>query len=99
MRSIAVAVDYAVLTVLAVLYLLVAGAFDCYEECRYDVPNPPWPYDTDAWQWDAIFWTGIAGLGASLVFAAAVGRGSRVALAVFVLQIAALAIGAGFVVA
>jgi hypothetical protein len=100
MRAVVVAIAYTGLTLVAGLYLLLAGALGCYEECRYDVPNPPWPYDVDAWQWDAIFWSGVAGFGASLAFAAAVGRSrSRVAASAFALQMTALAVGAGFVVA
>ena len=62
------AVVYAGFASVAALGLFVYGAYDCYEECRYDVPNPPWPYDIDAWQWDAIFWLGVAGGVATVVF-------------------------------
>ena len=62
------AVVYALLAAFVSLDLVVRGAIDCYEDCRYDVPNPPWPYDIDAWQWDAIFWLGVAGGVATVVF-------------------------------
>jgi hypothetical protein len=96
--SVLLAVLYSALAVLAALTLVVYGAYDCYEECRYDVPNPPWAYDISAWQWDAIFWLGIASGVAAVGFLFAVFRlGSWIARAVLSAQLTFVVAGGAFV--
>jgi hypothetical protein len=92
------AVLYSALALVAALALSVYGAYDCYENCRYDVPNPPWPEDIDAWQWDAILWLGVASLVAAVVFLIAVFRlGGWIAAALLGAHVALVIVGGGFV--
>ena len=92
------AVLYSALAIIAALALFVYGAYDCYENCRYDVPNPPWPDDIDAWQWDAILWLGVASLVAAVAFLIAVFRlGGWIAAALLGAHVALVGVGGGFV--
>jgi hypothetical protein len=92
------AVLYAGFALVAALGLFVYGAYDCYEECRYDVPNPPWPYDIDAWQWDVILWVGVASGFAAVAFLLAVFRvGRGLAAALLAAHIGLVVVGGAFV--
>jgi hypothetical protein len=97
-RSVVLALLYSALAALTALALLVYGAYDCYESCRYDVANPPWTDDSSAWQWDVIFWSGVASGIASIAFLVAVFRlGARPAGFALAAHVSLAAFGAGFV--
>jgi hypothetical protein len=97
-KIVSAGVLYFALAALTAIALLLYGALDCYEECRYDVPNPPWPYDIDAWQWDAILWLGVASGIASLAFLVAVFRfGALSAAAVLAAHVSLVIVGGAFV--
>jgi hypothetical protein len=97
-RSIVLAVAYSALAALAAVALLAYGAYDCYESCRYDVSSPPWKSDSAAWQWDAIFWLGVASGVASVAFLTAAFRlGVRAAAIALAAQLSFGAAGAVFV--
>jgi hypothetical protein len=74
--------------VFAVWYLLIAG-FRCDEGCVS--PTNTWYYDRDAWQWDAIAWSGGAAVVFATAFAFAASVGSRKAIVLLLLHVAALA--------
>ncbi len=99
-RPTVLTVAYSTLAALTALALVVYGAYDCYEECRYDVPNPPWAYDSSAWQWDAILWLGVVSSIASIGFVVVVFRfGAGAATIVLAAQLAVSAAGAFLVLA
>ena len=99
-RPTVLTVAYSALAALTALALVVYGAYDCYEECRYDLPNPPWAYDSSAWQWDAILWLGVVSGIASIGFVVAVFRfGAGAAAIVLAAQLAVSAAGAFLVLA
>jgi len=99
-RPTVLTVAYSALAALTALALVVYGAYDCYEECRYDLPNPPWAYDSSAWQWDAILWLGVVSGIAAVGFVVAVFRfGAGAAAIVLAAQLAVSAAGAFLVLA
>jgi len=99
-RPTVLTVAYSALAALTALALVVYGAYDCYEECRYDLPNPPWAYDSSAWQWDAILWLGVVSGVAAVGFVVAVFRfGAGAAAIVLAAQLAVSAAGAFLVLA
>jgi hypothetical protein len=94
-RATVLAVAYLALAELVALALAAYGAYDCYESCRYDVPNPPWAYDISAWQWDAILWLGVASGIASIAFVVTAFRfGARIAALALGVQLSLAAAGA-----
>jgi len=99
-RPTVLTVAYSALAALTALALVVYGTYDCYEECRYDLPNPPWAYDSSAWQWDAILWLGVVSGIAAVGFVVAVFRfGAGTAAIVLAAQLAVSAAGAFLVLA
>jgi hypothetical protein len=99
-RPTVLTVGYSALAALTALALVGYGAYDCYEECRYDLSNPPWAYDSSAWQWDAILWLGVVSGIASIAFVVTVFRfGAGVAVMVLAAQLSVSAAGAFLVLA
>jgi hypothetical protein len=93
-------IAYSALAALTALALVVYGAYDCYEECRYDLSNPPWAYDSSAWQWDAILWLGVVSAITSIAFVVTVFRfGAGAAALALAAQLSVSAAGAFLVLA